>query len=153
MYNYSEELGDKLNSILEKNYDAEKGYKKAAENAKSASLKRFFERKATERYNFGHEIKAELKGINQEPEKGGSVTGAAHRTWMDVKSWFSSDNDEAMLEAAITGEKAALEEYNEVLSSKNEPHIPAEMMGVLGKQRMVIQSELETIKRLEDLAD
>ncbi|QHI36878.1 hypothetical protein IMCC3317_22480 [Kordia antarctica] len=153
MYNYTDELGNKLNSLLEKNYDAEKGYKKAAENAKSDGLTRFFERKSAERYNFGHEIKQELSNLNQEPDKGGSVAGAAHRTWMDVKSWFSSDNDEAMLEAAITGEKAALEEYNEVLSNKTEPHIPAQMMGVLGKQRMVIQSELETIKRLEDIID
>ncbi|WP_430411730.1 ferritin-like domain-containing protein [Kordia sp.] len=152
MYDYRKELGSKLNNLLEKNYDAEKGYKKAAENAKSENLKRFFERKSAERYNFGHEIKENLKTINQEPDKGGSVAGAAHRTWMDVKSWFTSETDEAMLEAAITGEKAALEEYNEVLSVENEPHIPAAMMGVLGKQRTVIKSELETIKRLEDIA-
>ncbi|EDP97508.1 PA2169 family four-helix-bundle protein [Kordia algicida OT-1] len=152
MYNYNEELGNKLNGLLEKTYDAEKGYKKAAENAKSTELKNFFERRAQERYNFGHEIKAELSKIDQKPEKGGSVTGSAHRTWMDVKSWFSSDNDEAMLEAAITGEKAALEEYNEVLSKENEPHIPQGMQTVLNKQRSVINHELKNIQVLEDLS-
>lgn len=152
MYNYNEELGNKLNGLLEKTYDAEKGYKKAAENAKSNELKSFFERRAEERYNFGHEIKSELSKIDEKPDKGGSVTGSAHRTWMDVKSWFSSDNDEAMLEAAITGEKAALDEYNEVLSTENEPHIPSGMQTVLNKQRSVIQHELKNIQVLEDLA-
>lgn len=150
MYNYNEELGKKLNNLLEKNYDAEKGYKKAAENAKSDGLKRLFERRSRERNYFGHEIKSELRDINQEPDKGGSFTGSAHRAWMDVKSWTRSDNDEAMLEASITGEKAALDEYNEVLS-ENEPYIPRSMRTILDKQRTVIKHELENIKVLEDL--
>ncbi|NNC69757.1 MAG: DUF2383 domain-containing protein, partial [Flavobacteriaceae bacterium] len=51
MYDYNEKVGEKLNELLEKNYDAEKGYKKAAENAQTNSLKNFFNRKAQERYN------------------------------------------------------------------------------------------------------
>ncbi|WP_046756233.1 ferritin-like domain-containing protein [Kordia jejudonensis] len=151
MYNYTDELGNRLNDLLEKNYDAEKGYKKAAENAKSQNLKNFFERRASERYNFGHEIKAELKDLGQEIDKGGSIQGSAHRTWMDVKSWFSSDNDEAMLEAAITGEKAALSEYDELLSKENEPHVPARIESVLNKHRATIKHELDTIKTLESI--
>jgi uncharacterized protein (TIGR02284 family) len=49
-----------------------------------------------------------LKTFGEELDKGGSVTGAAHRTWMEVKYWFSADDDESMLEEAIRGEKAAL---------------------------------------------
>tara|TARA_B000000441_G_C21460572_1_gene187209 strand:+ start:419 stop:568 length:150 start_codon:yes stop_codon:yes gene_type:complete len=39
---YSEEVAEKLNELLEKNYDAEKGYKFAAEHIKSENLKAFF---------------------------------------------------------------------------------------------------------------
>ena len=152
MYDYNDEVGQKLNDLLEKNYDAEKGYMKAAENAKTTALKGFFNRKGNERKTFGHEIKSELQRFGQDPDKGGSVAGSAHRTWMDVKAFFSADNDESMLEAAITGEKASLEDYQDVLSD-NEPHIPTETAGILRNHYQKIQSDLSTIKRLEDLND
>ena len=68
MYMYNEKIGNKLNELLEKNYDAEAGYKKAAENAKSKSLSLFFNRKSEERRAFGHEIKNELLKFDQKPE-------------------------------------------------------------------------------------
>lgn len=149
MSNYTDKLGNRLNDLLEKNYDAEKGFKKASENAKHVGLKSYFSNKAKERYNFGHELKSELKNFGQEPDKGGSVTGAAHRTWMEVKSWFSSDDDEAMLEEAIRGEKASVAEYREVL---NETTLPGSTKDLLESQRSSIEKGLANIKGLEDLS-
>lgn len=148
MSNYTDKLGNQLNDILEKNYDAEKGFKQAADNAKHAGLKAYFNSKAQERYNFGHQIKSELKLFGQEPDKGGSATGAAHRTWMEVKSWFASDDDEAMLEEAIRGEKASVEEYTEVI---NETTLPGSTKQLLQTQKDTIVQGLSNIKRLEDL--
>lgn len=150
METYTEKIGSKLNELLEKNYDAEKGYKKAAENTENSSLKNFFQRKAQERYNFGHEIKSELQTFGEEPDKGGSFTGSMHRTWMDVKAIFSSDNEEAMLEEAIRGEKASVEEYEDVL---NEMSLPDSTKNVLLNQKNTICNDLNNIKRLEDLND
>ncbi|MDB4293241.1 PA2169 family four-helix-bundle protein [Maribacter sp.] len=149
MSTYTETLGNKLNDLLERTYDAEKGYKKAAENTKNNHLKSFFDKKAQERYTFGHELKTEIKAFGQEVDKGGSLTGAAHRTWMDVKAMFSTDQDESMLEEAIRGEKASLEEYNDVLA---ETALPPSTESILMKQKDVIQAELNTIKRLEDIS-
>ncbi|TYB77096.1 ferritin-like domain-containing protein [Bizionia myxarmorum] len=149
MNSYSKEVGDKLNALLEKNYDAEKGYKKAAENTENVALKNHFNRKAAERYDFGHQLKSEIKNFGQEPDKGGSVTGSVHRAWMDVKAVFSADNEESMLEEAIRGEKASVEEYNDVL---NETNLPASTRDIVLKQKNTISQELNTIKRLEDLS-
>lgn len=149
MGNYTDKLGNRLNDLLEKNYDAEKGFKKASENAKHAGLKSYFSNKAKERYNYSHQLKSELQGFGQEPEKGGSVTGAAHRTWMEVKSWFSTDDDEAMLEEAIRGEKASVKEYKEVLS---ETALPSSTKQLLEQQKSEIERGLDNIKRLEDLS-
>ena len=148
MSEYTEKIGNRLNDLLEKNYDAEKGYTKAAENAQHPGLKSYFSNKAKERYDFGHQIKAELRNYGQAPDKGGSVTGAAHRTWMEVKSWFSADDDEAMLEEAIRGEKASVEEYREVL---NETALPASTQQVLQVQKNTIEHDLANIKTMEDL--
>lgn len=76
---YSKEVGEKLNALLEKTYDAEKGFKKAAENIENKSLKNYFKSKAKERYSFGHELKEEIRSFNQEIDKGGSVASSAHR--------------------------------------------------------------------------
>ena len=149
MSEYTDKVGSKLNDLLEKNYDAEKGFKKAAENTEHSGLKSYFNNKAQERYNFGHQIKSELKNFGEKPDKGDSVTGAAHRTWMEVKAWFSSDNDESMLEEAIRGEKASVEEYKDVL---NDTTLPASTKDVLMAQKTSIEQGLSNIKRLEDIS-
>jgi len=147
METYTEEVGKKLNDLLERTYDAEKGYKNAAENVKHSGLKNYFNTKAKQRYDFGHELKNEIKAFGQEVDKGGSVTGALHRAWMDTKALFSSDNEESMLEESIRGEKAALEEYCQVIS---ETSLPSTTKNVLEKQKSKIEVGLDTIKRLED---
>ncbi|WP_062055380.1 ferritin-like domain-containing protein [Aquimarina longa] len=148
MKTYSEKVGNKLNDLLEKTYDAEKGFKKAAENVEHVGLKNYFNQKSQERYNFGHELKTEIKAFGQEVDKGGSITGSVHRTWMDVKALFSLDNEESMLEESIRGEEAAVEEYNEVLS---ETSLPNTTQTILKQQKNKIMNGLSSIKRLEDL--
>jgi len=149
MKTYTEEVGNKLNALLEKTYDAEKGFKKAAENVKNPALKNYFATKAQQRYDFGHELKSEIKSFGQEVDKGGSITGDAHRAWMDVKALFSSDNEESMLEESIRGEKSSLNEYQEVL---NETSLPSSTQNILATQKTKIESGLSTIKTLEDLS-
>jgi len=148
MTKYREVVGEKLNEILEKNYDAENGYKKAANNAKNEALKHYFKAKAQERSNFKNELKSEVAAYGQQFETIGSIAGSAHRTWMDVKALFSSDNDESMLEEAIRGEKASINEYKEVLK---ETSLPATTKMLLAKQKAQIEKSLSTIKTLEDL--
>ncbi|AQS95024.1 MULTISPECIES: ferritin-like domain-containing protein [Polaribacter] len=149
MNTYTQEVGQKLNALLEKTYDAEKGFKKAAENIENNSLKIYFNRKAEERYTFGHELKKEIKSFNQDVDKGGSLTGTAHRAWMDVKSLFSLDDEESMLEEAIRGEKASIEEYNDVLK---ETSLPSSTKDVLESQKATIETGLYNIKSLEEIS-
>jgi len=148
MSTYTEEVGKKLNGLLEKTYDAEKGFKKASENVDNKALKSYFTLKAKERYDFGHDLKAELKTFNHEIDKGGSLTGDIHRVWMDVKAMLSLDDEESMLEEAIKGEKAAIEEYDDVIGETN---LPMSTKSVLTSQKNKIQNGLNNIKTLEDL--
>lgn len=146
---YSEEMGKKLNELLEKNYDAEAVYKNAAEKVENTSLKNYLQSRAQDRYDFGHELKAELKTFGQDPEKGTSLAGDAHRLWMDLKTAISSDKDEAVLEETTRGEYAALEEYEEIL---NDNALPASTKAIISKQRNSLKSALEDAKELEVLA-
>ncbi|WP_430411745.1 ferritin-like domain-containing protein [Kordia sp.] len=149
MKTYTKEVGSKLNTLLEKNYDAQKGYKTASENAQSIILTNFFERKSKEREQFADQLKSEITKLAQEPETTGSIAGIAHRTWMNTKALFSSDTDEAMLAEAIRGEKASIEDYNDVLNA--EVVLPQSIQNVLSGQRNTIVNDTLTIKRLEDI--
>ncbi len=144
---YSEDVAKKLNELLEKNYDAEKGYKFAAENVKTPQLQSFFTERAKERYDFGHELKSEIRNFGEAPEKGSSLAGDAHRTWMNLKTSLSSDKEESVLEEAIRGEKAAVEEYNEVLKDES---LPASTGNILVKQRNAITASLNKVQSLEN---
>lgn len=146
---YTEKVGDRLNNLLTKSYDAEAGYKKAAEKVNNAGLKNFFKNRAQDRYNFGHEIKEEVRSFGQEVDKGTSFTADAHRAWMDIKTAFTTDTDEAVLEEAIRGEKASVEEYNEILA---ETSLPNSTRAILEKQRNNIQNALNEVKALEEWA-
>lgn len=143
---YSKEVSSKLNSLLEKNYDAEKGYKLAAEKVKREDLKQFFVQRAQERYDFGHELKSEIRNFGENPDKGSSLAGDAHRSWMNLKASLSNDKDESVLEEAIRGEKAAVEEYEDILK---ESEIPASTGNILMKQKNAIVASLNEVKTLE----
>lgn len=148
MSTYTTTISEKLNSILEKTYDANKGYQKASEKTDNPYLKSFFDKKSAERHTFGQELKSEITNLGQKWDEDGSVTAAMHRTWMDVKSLFSANDDEAMLEEAIRGEKASVEEYKEVLS---ETSLPPSTTTLLTQQMSQIQADLNLVKCLEDL--
>lgn len=126
-----------------------KDIKKAAENTDHNALKTYFNKRSKERYDFGHELKTEIAKFGEEPEKGGSLTGSMHRAWMDTKAFFSADDAESMLEESIRGEKAAVEEYENVLQDTT---LPSSTATVLLKQMNNIKSDLNTIKFLEDIS-
>lgn len=148
METYTETIGKKLNELLEKTYDAKKGFNKASENTDHSQLKNYFQRKSQERNGFGQELKAEINTYGEDIEEGGSFAGAAHRALMDVKTMFSSDNAESMLEESIRGEKAAIKEYNDIL---NETSLPESTYKIVLNQKEAISKDLNTIRRLEDI--
>ena len=143
-------LVDQLEEILEKNRDAQKGYAKAAENADNPNLKAYFNTKSRERSSFNDSLKRELVTSYDEIDDDGSFTGTMHRAWMDVKSFFSGDNDESMLEEAIKGDKAAVNEYEEVLEDET---LPISVADVIREQLIKIRTDLNKVKSMEDLVD
>jgi len=145
---HTKEITDRLNDLLEKNYDAEAGYKAAKEHVKNSSLKDFFNNRAKDRYNFGHELKEEIRLFSEAPDKGTSFKGDAHRIWMDLKSKFLDDHEEAILKEAVRGEEKALAEYNEIL---NDMILAPSTEQMLKKQRDSVKAALKSVKTFEEL--
>lgn len=143
-------LVNNLQELLEKNYDAEKGFTKAMQDVKNDNLSKFFKYQAAQRSQFANELTNEIINLNETPKESGSVTGAVHRTWIDIKTSLSGDKDEAVLEECIRGEKASVEEYE---SRLQENRFPSNIENTLTNQKSSIQNTLNKVKTLEDLAN
>lgn len=139
-----------LNDLLTKNYDAETGFKEAADNTDDASLKSFFFNRANQRYNFGHEIKKLIATLGGTPDKGTSLKGDLHRAWFKLKEMFALNSEEALLEEVERGEKASLNEYNEFLEKNN---LPLNIQKAISGQRDLIKMTLEKADLLEEVYD
>lgn len=137
-----------LQGIIEKNYDAEKGYKKAMQDAKNPALKNFLKQQALQRSTFATAIDKELRDLGEEPKESGSVTGSLHRAWIDIKSSVAGNEDEAVLEEVIRGEKASVEEYEDVMKKHT---LAPKIQNVLQSQLKDIQGTLNRVKTLEDI--
>ncbi|PZW40793.1 hypothetical protein LX95_01861 [Mesonia algae] len=68
---------------------------------------------------------------------------------MDLKSTLYIDNDEAILEECIGGDKAAKEEYETVLSDFSGVGNEIEELIVLQKEKL--EDTLSKVKSLEDI--
>lgn len=145
---YSEEISNKLNELLVKNYDAEKGYLNAMSNVDDKNLKIFFKRRASERSQFAKELRTEILRYGEVPEDSGTFKGTVHRNWMSLKSALSSNNEEKILEEAIRGEEASLEEYDKLIKENN---LPPTIDELIFRHRNSIQAAINTEKVHEEL--
>lgn len=137
-----------LNDLLTKNYDAEKGYKEAAEKIEHTSLKSYFTEQAQNRYDFGHEIKALIAKYGGEPDKGTSITGDLHRVWIAIRDAFTS-GDKAIFDEAVRGEEAFSAEYGEMLTDEI---LPEDMKEMVRKQKNSVDKALTSLKMMDGFA-
>ena len=143
-----EETVSSLQHLLEKNYDAEAGYKEAMLKAEHANLKEYLKERAALRNRFATQLSDTLIRLGEKPKEDGSITGDLHRTWMNIKQALSSDKDESILEECIRGEKASVEEYEEVLEKK---YYTPEIAEMITRQKNEVAQTLGNIKTMEDL--
>jgi len=143
------EHAEALQVLLQKNYDAEKGFKKAITKTENDSLKEFLKRQAVKHNRFATELDREIRSLNEHPKEEGSFTGKLSRAWMDIKVAVSGNQDEAILEECVRGEKDSAKEYEEALDENN---FPPHLEEVLKKQLSDIKTMIAEVKSMEDFA-
>ena len=148
MNSYTEVVGEKLNAIIECTCDAEKWYKKAAENVGHFELKVFFESKYIERKAFRFALKNEILNFDYELDNAGSIYTQGNRESVMPNKIFSTDRDRPMLKVVISGEKSVLENLESILK---EADLPRRIATLIIRQRNRIISDLIAVKKLEGL--
>jgi len=139
-------LKNDLQKIIEICKDGVKGYETAAENIRNDEMKTLFLRLSQQRKAFIEDLKNEALKLGIEPEESASVQGFFHRSWIATKAVFSNNSNEKVIEESMTGEKAALETYDEVLGA---PEIPRYLKELLVEQQRLIKVAIQQLSGLK----
>jgi uncharacterized protein (TIGR02284 family) len=135
-----------LNDLVETSKDGEKGFKKAAEDTRDAKLKLLFQNRAEDCARGASELQGVVQRLGGTPETGGTVGGALHRGWVDVKSAVTGRDDHGILAECERGEDVAKKNYRDALDKD----LPADVRAVVERQ---YQGVIENHDRIRDLRD
>jgi len=104
-----------LNDLIETSKDGEKGFRTAADDTKDPELKQIFLQRAEDCARGAAQLQKIVARYGDEPETGGSVLGAVHRGWVNLKSTMTGRDDVAILEECERGEDVAKAVYRKAL--------------------------------------
>jgi len=135
-----------LNDLIETNKDAEQGFRQAAEGVKNPSLQKLFLEYSRQRSQHAAELQVVVARIGQDPEKSGSVSGAMHRGWMNMKSAVTGKDDHAILAEAERGEDIAVKAYQDALGKE----LPTDLRSIVNQQYQTISQAHNKIRSLRD---
>ena len=147
MQDPNEKVVTELNDLIEYCKDGQKGYATAAEDVKNPELKSLFTNFAQQRAQFANELKAQVRTLGGDPDKAGSITGAVHRTWIDLKSAVSKGDEEAILQECDRGDSAAEAKYDTILHSHQ---LPVNVQNVIKHQHDEIRNARNQIRSLKE---
>lgn len=137
-----------LNDLIETSKDGEKGFKKAAENTTNPELKTLFLSRAQDCANAAAELQAQVTRLGGKPEESGSVSGALHRGWTDLKAAMTHHDDHAILAEVERGEDVAKKHYREALDKD----LPADLRALVEKHYQGVMRNHDHVKALRDQA-
>lgn len=138
-----------LNGLIETNKDGQEGFKTAAEGLQNSDLKSTFYEFGQQRSQFAGELQNAVRELGGDPENSGSVSGAIHRGWINIKSAVTGQDDAAILNEAERGEDVAKNAYKNAL----ETELPANVRTVVEQQASAINAAHDRVKALRDSAN
>jgi len=136
-----------LNDLVETSKDGEIGFRTAAEDAKNGELKTLFLERAQDCATGAAELQQRVAALGGKPEEGGSVAGALHRGWVNLKAAVADRSDLAILEECERGEDVAKAHYRKALE---ETTLPDDIRAVVQHQYDGMMRNHDQIRDLRD---
>lgn len=138
-----------LNDLIAVCKDGQSGFEQAAEGVERADLKTLFREFAYHRSQFSGELQTLVQTLGGDPEEAGSLTGALHRGWMNVKSVVTGRDEAAILNECERGEDSAKNAYEEI----QENDLPGYVREVIQAQYAEVVTAHDKIRNLRDAAN
>ncbi|HYF37513.1 MAG TPA: PA2169 family four-helix-bundle protein [Prosthecobacter sp.] len=137
-----------LNDVIETLKDGQEGFRTAAEDVENPQLKSLFREYSQQRAKLAAELQSLARSLGEsEPEDNGSVGGALHRGWIDLKSALASRDEHAILAECERGEDVAVKTYKDAL---DDPDLPANVRQILQSQFAAVKAAHDRVRDLRD---
>ena len=140
------EMEKVLRSLINTLQDSQKGFADIGEHLKDETLKRYFLAESLKRANFRAELENELHrhGVADVKETG-TVSGAVHRVWGDLKAKLVS-GDHTLLETAEQGEDVAKKAYADALQQE----LPLPVRQLIAEQQQHVNTSHDYVRDHRD---
>jgi uncharacterized protein (TIGR02284 family) len=137
---------EKVNHLIEHLKDGEAGFLAAAEDALSPELKDVLMGYATQRAEFAEALQLLVEESGDKAEYTGTLGGAIHRGWINLKAALAKRTDLAILEECETAEDFTIAAYNKA----QEGGLLEITESLVEEQATHIRQAHDEIKRLRD---
>lgn len=136
-----DETIDQLNELIRINKDGESGFLTAADTIKNSELESLFRGYAKQHARFVAELQQEIERLGGDFADSGTLGGALHRGWLDLKSALSGHSAAAVLKSCESGEESAVVSYDRAADANPTGQTYA-LLSKHGKQLKEIQTHL-----------
>jgi uncharacterized protein (TIGR02284 family) len=135
-----------LNGLIETCKDGQEGFDTAAQSVKDSNLVSTFSEYSNQRAEFAEELKTLVSALGGDPENSGTIGGALHRGWLNIKAVVTGGDEAAILNECERGEDSAKAAYQSALENPLPPNVEE----IVRKQYQGILSAHQKIKSLRD---
>lgn len=140
----ADEVIKTLNNLIETSKNGEKGFEAAANDTKDPQMKILFQNRARDCASGAAELQVVVTQLGGKPEDSGTVAGAVHRGWTNLKAAVAGRSDLAILEECERGEDVAKAHYGDALKQA----LPEEIRAIVERQ---YQGVLQNHDQIRDL--
>jgi uncharacterized protein (TIGR02284 family) len=137
-----------LNTLLETTRDGEDGFRTCSAAVASPELKNVFETAARRCDEGAAELEAKIRNLGGEPVQSGTVSGALHRAWTNIKSSITGLDEHAVLAECERGEDVAKHAYEAALQED----LPEDVAAIIRRQYQGVVHNHDQIRDLRNRA-
>ena len=142
----NDEAISKLNELIEVCKDGQNGFKEAAEGIENSQLKTVFYEYSQQRSEFVGILQGLVRSLGGDPEDSGSLSGAIHRGWIDIKSAVTGKDEESILDECERGEDVAKSAYQDAANFS----FPSNIAETVREQSSKVREAHDRIKQLRN---
>ncbi|MGQ0593863.1 MAG: PA2169 family four-helix-bundle protein [Gammaproteobacteria bacterium] len=135
-----------LNGIIETCKDGEEGFRACAEKVPNAELRDVLMERSEHCAKSAQELQSEVRRLGGDPETHGSVLGALHRRWLDVKTAITGKEEVAVLAECERGEDMAVVAYKDALAQD----LPSDVRKLIERQYQGVIANHDLVRGLRD---
>lgn len=142
------EIIQTLDDLAEISRDGEKGFLAAAKDTHDATLKSIFQTAAERCANGARELESQIVVMGGTPSRSGSVPGALHRFWTNLKALATARSDKAILEEVERGEDVAESAYQSAMAKP----LPPQIRAIVDRQYRGVKQNHARVRELRNAA-